>query len=226
MRRWPAATPESGCRCGEPRGAPAGLCRRYPPPAPSPGVRCWPGVVRGVAEYRSRRLPRAVVAGGSAGRPVRLPPFLPPCSFVIALHQEALCCWWGRMAVPVVGGPGWSRGAGSCPRDLFQQCPALPTAFPVRGVDAIRQWEPGCGRRALARYSALMVQASAVPAGIQSCGSAGSCSRLASTRPPATAATTAAAPRWMGRKSLENGCSWRHRRGGVRSASICATFPW
>lgn len=65
-----------------------------------------------------------------------------------------------------------------------------------------------------------------VRAGIRSCGSGGSCSRPASTRPPATAATTATAPRRMARKSLESGCSWRRRRGGVRSASTCATCPW
>lgn len=63
-------------------------------------------------------------------------------------------------------------------------------------------------------------------AGIRSCGSGGSCSRPASTRPPATAATTATAPWRMARKSLESGCSWRRRRGGVRSASTCATCPW
>ncbi|KAL4675588.1 hypothetical protein H8959_009733 [Pygathrix nigripes] len=54
--------------------------------------------------------------------------------------------------------------------------------------------------------------------GIQSCGSAGSCSRLASTPPRATAAMTAAA-RWRtGRKSLESGCSWRRQE---RRCQIC-----
>lgn len=65
-----------------------------------------------------------------------------------------------------------------------------------------------------------------VRAGTRSCGSGGSCSRPASTRPPATAATTATAPWRMARKSLESGCSWRRQRGGVRSASTCATCPW
>ena len=65
-----------------------------------------------------------------------------------------------------------------------------------------------------------------VRAGTRSCGSGGSCSRPASTRPRATAATTATAPWRMARKSLESGCSWRRQRGGVRSASTCATCPW